>query len=1137
MVQEQLVRVERRLSAILAADVAGYSRLMHSDEEATHSRLSTLLVEAVAPAISEHGGRIVKSAGDGFLADFPSAVEAVRAALQFQARIRELTMDDVADRRIAFRVGINIGDVIVEPNDIFGDSVNIAARLESIAEPGGICISSSAYDHVRDKVAVEFADLGEQTLKNIARPVRVYGLIRDGAGAGTHGISTTPSRPSTPGPVKRLLERERELAVIEELLGRRSGALAIEVGVGVGKTALVQAACRRAQELGYEVLSARGLELEADFAFGVVRQLFERRLIGAGVDERASLLVGPAAAVGPLLLGKSVEASAGDTSFAVLHGLYWLAANLSVARPLLLAIDDAHWADEPSLRWLSYLAQRLDGLTLVLLVALRPGDPAIANANLLALLAEAPTILRPALLSERAVGTLVRSAIGTRSNDGSCEAVWTASGGNPLYITELLRALALDDQHLTGPAELLVGGIEGIGRRVIARVRRVDPAALRLAQALAVLGDGCELRHAAATAGLEMSEGTRLATVLVRLEVLADDDPPRFIHPVVRDALETSLGGGGRDAAHRSAARLLHAERASAGQIAAHLALVRPAGDEWVIARLNEAAEQAIENGAPKAAADLLNRALREPPPTAQRAGLLRKTARAEVSAGRETALEHLEEALRSVANSRERAEIALEVAQAYAALFRWVDAVDAIERGLAELGDADQALAGRLEGELVVCGLHDARRASRVKPVLERYAAPSSAATHTEALAARGMAMVLAGRPAEEAAIPLESALAGAAAPGENWDTRAALLWSLVTAERFQSVETALEPMLAEVQRSGSARGFVAVYSTLALLKLRLGALPDADAAARVALQVLRESDFRPGLAFAVTILADVGVEAGELAEAESLLSLLPQQDWPAGVGTVLIPAARARLRLAQGLLTEALFDFQTCAAMFSPDVWGTEIRDVGYLHARAGAALALLRLGERERARELAEAELADVRMFGAPRALGVALRAAGLAHGGSKGIELLGESAASLRKSPAVLERAHSLAELGAALRRDGCRSAAREPLGEALDLAARCGARPLAARVREELKATGARPRREWRTGLEALSPRELRVAQLAAEGRTNREIAYQLYVTLKTIEGHLARAYTKLGIERRNQLSKFFAGTKTRVPTP
>ncbi len=628
--------------------------------------------------------------------------------------------------------------------------------------------------------------------------------------------------------MKELLERERELAVVEELLGRHSGALAIEVGIGVGKTSLVQAACRRAQELGYEVLSARGSELEADFVFGVVRQLFERRLADAGADERASLLVGPAAAAARLLLGKSVEASAGDTSFAILHGLYWLAANLSAARPLLLAIDDAHWADEPSLRWLTYLARRLDGLNLVLLVALRPGDPAFANATLLALRAEAPTILRPALLSENAVGTLVRATLGSRSNDELCEAVWTASGGNPLYVTELLRALDLNDQHAAeiDPAELLVGGLEGIGRRVIARVRRVDPAALRLAQALAVLGDGCELRHAAATAGLQMTDATGLATALVRLEVLADDDPPRFIHPVIRDALEMSLGGDARDAAHRSAARLLHADRASAGQIAAHLAFVRPAGDEWVLARLDEAAQEAIENGAPKVAADLLSRALAEPPPASQRIGLLRRTARAEVSAGREAALVHLEEALRLSTDPKERAEIALEVAEAYAALFRWVDAVDAIERGLAELGDADQALAGRLEGELVVCGLHDARRASHVKPVLERYGASSSAATHVEALAARGMAMVLAGRAAEEAAIPLQSALSRAAARIENWDTRAALLWSLVTAERFQTVETALELMVAEAQRSGSARGFVAVYSTLALLKLRLGAL-----------------------------------------------------------------------------------------------------------------------------------------------------------------------------------------------------------------------------------------------------------------------------------------------------------------------
>jgi class 3 adenylate cyclase/TolB-like protein/Tfp pilus assembly protein PilF len=198
MVQERPDRVERRLSAILAADVAGYSRLMHNDEEATHAKLATLLANGVKPAIADHGGRVVKNTGDGLLAEFSSAVEAVRAAVQFQTRIDELTIGDVEDRRIAFRVGINIGDVIVEPHDIFGDGVNIAARLESIAEPGGICISASAYDQVRGKVGVEFADLGEQNLKNIDRPVGAYAVVRDGAGPATLNERARQSRLSPP---------------------------------------------------------------------------------------------------------------------------------------------------------------------------------------------------------------------------------------------------------------------------------------------------------------------------------------------------------------------------------------------------------------------------------------------------------------------------------------------------------------------------------------------------------------------------------------------------------------------------------------------------------------------------------------------------------------------------------------------------------------------------------------------------------------------------------------------------------------------------------------------------------------------------------------------------------------------------
>src|SRR3981189_67292 len=163
---------------------------MHNDEESTQGKLTAPLADGVAPAIAEHGGRIVKNTGDGFLAEFPSAVQAVRAAIQFQSRITELAIDEVEDRRIAFRVGVNRGALIVEAHDIFGGGVNIAARLESIAEPGGICISFSAYDQVRGKVGVEFANLGEQNLKNIDDPVRAYAV---GLNAKTERAASLPT--------------------------------------------------------------------------------------------------------------------------------------------------------------------------------------------------------------------------------------------------------------------------------------------------------------------------------------------------------------------------------------------------------------------------------------------------------------------------------------------------------------------------------------------------------------------------------------------------------------------------------------------------------------------------------------------------------------------------------------------------------------------------------------------------------------------------------------------------------------------------------------------------------------------------------------------------------------------------------
>src|SRR5215469_11955221 len=185
----------RRLTAILAADVAGYSRLMGADEEGTHERLKGHLRELVNPKIGEHHGRIVKNTGDGFLAEFASVLDAVRCAAEVQRGILDRNADTPEDERILFRIGVNLGDVIVEPEDIFGDGVNIAARIEALAEPGGICISRVVRDQIRDKLPYSFDDIGEQSVKNIAHPVHVFRVRLEG--------ETKPRPTGTPDTVPR----------------------------------------------------------------------------------------------------------------------------------------------------------------------------------------------------------------------------------------------------------------------------------------------------------------------------------------------------------------------------------------------------------------------------------------------------------------------------------------------------------------------------------------------------------------------------------------------------------------------------------------------------------------------------------------------------------------------------------------------------------------------------------------------------------------------------------------------------------------------------------------------------------------------------------------------------------------------
>ena len=212
-------RVERRLAAILAADVAGYSRLMGADEEGTLERLKAHRSGLVDPKIKEHRGRIVKTTGDGMLVEFPSVVDAVRCAAEVQRAMIERNAETPENERITFRIGVNLGDVIIDGDDIFGDGVNIAARLEALAEPGGICISRVVRDQIRDKLPYPFEDMGEQSIKNIARPVRTYGIS-----AAT--VATTPlvGAPPQLGPARRSIIHRR--AVIP-------ASLVTVIGIGI----------------------------------------------------------------------------------------------------------------------------------------------------------------------------------------------------------------------------------------------------------------------------------------------------------------------------------------------------------------------------------------------------------------------------------------------------------------------------------------------------------------------------------------------------------------------------------------------------------------------------------------------------------------------------------------------------------------------------------------------------------------------------------------------------------------------------------------------------------------------------------------------------------------------------------------
>jgi DNA-binding CsgD family transcriptional regulator len=925
-----------------------------------------------------------------------------------------------------------------------------------------------------------------------------------------------------------LLEREYEFgqlaAWVDAAVAGHGSAVALEGEAGIGKTSLLAHAICGGREAGMQVLSARGGELEREFAYGVVRQLFEAPLATALQEDRERWLTGAASLAGPVVSASEAMHGSACNSSAILHGLYWLSANLAAEQPLLIAVDDAHWADTMSVAFLSYLARRVDELAVLIIYASRVGEgasgelPAVVDPGLVGV------VLRPGALSESATAELVALRLDKPGSGEFARACRRATGGNPFLLNELLRALQADCIVPDDASTRRVGQIapRTIARATLARLRRLGAATRALAFAVAVLGKSADLHHAAVLAGLDHASATEAADALTSAAILRTTRPLEFIHPIVRTTVYSELHPGRRAASHKQAARLLAHDGAGDVALAPHLLATEPAGDAWVVEHLRAAAQEVRNRGAPAAACTYLERALREPPLPAERLAVLAALGSAELELARPDALEHLRSVLDGAQDPRMRLHAGREFLWALKYTDQTEESIAIGAQVLAAVPDDDKELRLQFEGDLAAAAVFAPASAKAALDRLARYDGKLLGETLGERLVLGCLAFRSAqrGESAASTAGLAQLALSDGRLLREHRLATAPFflaVWALIYADLLDDAERHLDRAIEQAREFGMAASFGAASGSRCQVLIRQGRLVEAEAEALSMLATLTPHAI--ARAMLLSSVMHTMIERSTVSATETFL----RENGIGGdlsdtvMGSLLL-FARGHLRLANGAPGVALKDFEQLRRRDQRSG-----HDTPAIPTRASAALAHDRLGEHDRAAELAQEELTRARAWGTPSALSFALRTAGIVAGGDAGIDLLRSASAAVEGSHARYERARSLTEYGAALRRAGYRREAREPLREALELADRCGALRTAAQAREELLATGARPRRSARSGADSLTPSERRVCRLAADGFSNRDIAQALFVTLRTVEGHLTQSYMKLDISSRKEL--------------
>lgn len=930
-----------------------------------------------------------------------------------------------------------------------------------------------------------------------------------------------------------LVEREAELAAMADLVGRAKrgagGVTLVEGPAGVGKTRLLQAAAELAEAEPVCVLRARGGVLEQSFSFGVAVQLFGVAVAALAGEERASVLSGAAELavdlIDPQVPARASGVGSPEASFARFHGLYWLCAGLAARQPLLLVVDDAHWADEPSLQWLLFMARRLADVPVTLLLSARLAGAGGWPEPLVLLRGEANvSVMRPRPLGEHGSRILIGRLLDGDVEETFCAACHRATGGNPFFLSELIASVRADGIAPTAAAAGQIRALapEGVTRSIVVRLGRMSREAAAVARCVSVLGGEGELRHVAGLADLEAAAAAVAADALVAAGLLDAGPPLRLVHPVVRTALYSELPAGERGQLHARAARLMADEDADVDAIAAHLLASEPAGERWRVELLLRAGERALGRGSSSIAASYLRRALAEPPPADLRALVLRRLGGVEARLGDPAAVEHARQASALVSEPRQRAELAFELSVGYLVAGRFDDSISTLEEAIQALEKRESDVRWRLEAQLVSLARLDGR-AALVRRHLQRIPRDLPGETPGERviLAELAHAALVDGERVEAVAGLARRALGADQLVAEHslgsWSVLNAIL-VLAHSELHEQAMCACDALIARSRREGSPIVFALLSSRRSQLHYFHGAIPDAIADARAAIDA--GSEFGRLLPDLCAALIDALLEAGDVDGAEqALLTSGVGEEIPRMSQFFELVQSRGRLRLAQGHTRTGIDDLLAGCELLV----GLGVTSPASAHCRSNAAVALASVGRRAEAQQLLGGELSVARRFGAHAAIGIPLRAAGMIEGGSAGLAYLRDAVGHLEQSPARLEHARALAELGAALRRTGKRREAQQTLRQALDLADRCGGKAVANQARAELVVTGARPRRARIAGVEALTASERRVAQLAAQGMTNRQIAQALFVSLPTVVTHLSHCYQKLEISSRQQL--------------